>query len=192
MANSNYVKLTEAEKQILQRYVEYGDKNKCLEDITTKGILSALKIDSEIAKKLKDSYEYKIIKEAKDRFTRKAIQNGFASFLKFYDWYVNQLKIQQDSCYYCKSSRELLNKVFRSKGEPQAQQEKKPLYSTKPAFSSSFQVDKKHPNKGYSKENCVLACAFCNNAKSDMVKDAELFKKSFGSHIGSFLRLFDK
>lgn len=30
-----------------------------------------------------------------------------------------------------------------------------------------LEIDRKDNQKGYSEENCVLACAICNNAKSD-------------------------
>jgi len=30
-----------------------------------------------------------------------------------------------------------------------------------------LEIDHKDNNKGYSEENCVLACPVCNNAKSD-------------------------
>jgi len=30
-----------------------------------------------------------------------------------------------------------------------------------------LEIERKDNNKGYSEENCVLACAICNNAKSD-------------------------
>lgn len=31
----------------------------------------------------------------------------------------------------------------------------------------TLEVDRKDNNKGYEIDNCVLACAICNNAKSD-------------------------
>ena len=32
---------------------------------------------------------------------------------------------------------------------------------------STLEVDRKDNNRGYEIDNCVLACALCNNAKSD-------------------------
>lgn len=87
-----------------------------------------------------------------------------------------------------------LEDLFRSKNESKRVQKGKPLYSEKPSFSSSFHIDRKVPNGGYGDNgNCVLACAFCNNAKSDMVKDADEFKSAFGIAIFSFYTaLLDK
>ena len=39
-----------------------------------------------------------------------------------------------------------------------------------------LEVERKDNNKGYSEENCVLACAICNNAKSNKFT-CEEFKK---------------
>jgi len=39
-----------------------------------------------------------------------------------------------------------------------------------------LEVDRKDNEKGYNEENCVLACAICNNAKSDKFTYEE-FKK---------------
>ena len=190
---TNKIKLTsEQTKSLIDFIVEYVDKNphklpgykQIFEAKNAE--FTELEIKQEQVTDFYKSESYKNIREIKDRFNKKAIQNGFGSFSNFYDWYMNQLNIQQNSCYYCQSSKEQLEKAFRSKGESKAEQKKKPLYSTKAAFSSSFQIDKKNPNKGYNKENCVLACAFCNNAKSDMVKNAELFKKFLGPCISSF------
>ena len=126
--------------------------------------------------------------EIKGRFSRDEIKKGFGyDFQKFYKWFIEQLASQDGKCYYCKTSKSDLEKLFRSKGEPEALQKNKILYSTKPAFSSSFHIDRKAPKGDYGdNDNCVLACTFCNNAKSDMVKDAEVFKDSFGDTIHEF------
>lgn len=39
-----------------------------------------------------------------------------------------------------------------------------------------LEVDRRDNDKGYTLENCVLACPICNNAKSDKFTDEE-FKK---------------
>ena len=133
--------------------------------------------------------------EIKDRFSRDEIKKGFGyDFQKFYIWFIEQLASQDGKCYYCETNKSDLEKLFRSKGEPKEIQESKDLYSTKPAFSSSFHIDRKEPKGKYGdNDNCVLACTFCNNAKSDMVKDAEIFKKNFGKTIHKFYKkLIDK
>jgi len=37
----------------------------------------------------------------------------------------------------------------------------------------SLEIDRKHPNKEYSNENCCMACYWCNNAKTDEFKVKE-------------------
>lgn len=224
MENNDKIKLNHKEKEILKEYVQYGD-NHCLDDITTKNVIDALHITKIEAKRLKQSDEYKQIKEIKEKFTKERefgfyeksekklkkvviewaktqsnlkslseteiwnkYQNkefGFGSFTKFYDWFMKQLKKQGDKCYYCKTHKSDLERTFRVKGEPKEKQIQKPLYSTK--FSAAFHIDRKIPKEPYSNtDNCVLACAFCNNMKSDMVKDADFFKDFFGEMIYSF------
>ena len=39
-----------------------------------------------------------------------------------------------------------------------------------------LEVDRKDNNKGYTLENCCLACAICNNAKSNKFTEAEFMK----------------
>ncbi|GAG98234.1 unnamed protein product, partial [marine sediment metagenome] len=39
-----------------------------------------------------------------------------------------------------------------------------------------LEIDRKDNQKGYAEENCVLACALCNNAKSDKFSGEEFRK----------------
>ncbi len=211
--NTNEVGLTPEQKYIKYKFlygnaVEYKDiakyENECENVIKAKyknnGNLDgwlAEKIYGENTKENRErlnkdiSPEFrKQVQEIKNRFGRDEIKKGFGSdFKKFYKWFVEQLDSQDGKCYYCETSKDDLEKLFRSKGESKEVQENKVLYSTKPAFSSSFHIDRKAPKGDYGdNKNCVLACTFCNNAKSDMVKDAEVFKNSFGKAIREFYK----
>jgi len=111
---------------------------------------------------------------------------GERTFTKsqFIEWYTSNEKY---GCYYCgleiESQRKLvLRKILTSKrffGNK---------YITKKGKNSSgtrchnFEVDRKNPNGSYSPENCVLACYFCNNDKSD-VFDSEMYKKFIGGQL---------
>ena len=87
----------------------------------------------------------------------------------FNDWYVGQLKQQQNCCYYCNVNQNdisllieqgiIKSKRFNKRGQ-------------------NLEIDRKDSSL-YNKENCVLACYFCNNHKSDIIS-AEEFKKHFG------------
>lgn len=191
MENSVNTLTKEQEKSLVSFIVEYVDKNRYklpgYNQIfkAKKAELSKLKITQEQVRDFYKSESYKNIRDIKDRFGRDEIRNGFGSFTKFYDWFMKQLKKQNYLCYYCETHKNDLERIFRVKGEPKEKQTQKPLYSTK--FSATFHIDRKIPKKPYSNtDNCVLACAFCNNAKSDMVKGKGL--DFFEKHFKDFVR----
>lgn len=64
--------------------------------------------------------------------------------------------VNADHCEYCGINDELLGKLFEKK-----KINKKNLRGWK------LEVDRKKPNHEYTKENCVMACYWCNNAKTD-------------------------
>ena len=175
------------EKYIKAKYVKSG----CLEGWLTEKIYGKNTQENREQFSKDVSLEFrKQAQEIKSRFSRDEIKKGFGNeFQKFYKWFIEQLASQDGKCYYCKTNKSDLEKLFRSKGKPEALQKSKILYSTKPAFSSSFHIDKKEPKGEYGdNDNCVLACTFCNNAKSDMVKDAQVFKDNFGETIHEFYK----
>lgn len=49
-----------------------------------------------------------------------------------------------------------------------------------------MEIDRKSPNKEYSNDNCVAACYWCNNAKTDEFNAVEF--KPIGKEIGKALR----
>lgn len=198
MARDN---LTAKQEELLISFiVEYVDKNphNLPGYIQLFDFRKAELIGAEITQQqIKDFYQsraYAKVREIKDKFNRDEVKDGFKRFAIFYKWFVKQLAEQDELCYYCETPKWMLEDLFRSKNESKRVQKGKPLYSEKPSFSSSFHIDRKVPNGGYGDNgNCVLACAFCNNAKSDMVKDADEFKSAFGIAIFSFYTaLLDK
>jgi 5-methylcytosine-specific restriction endonuclease McrA len=50
----------------------------------------------------------------------------------------------------------------------------------------NFEIDRKKPNLEYTTENCVAACYWCNNAKTDEFDDVEF--KPIGELIGDTLK----
>jgi len=68
-----------------------------------------------------------------------------------------------NKCYYCGIDEE---DFFRIWGK---------FYGGK-TRGKKLEVDRRDNEKGYTLENCVLACSVCNNAKSDKFTDGE-FKK---------------
>ncbi|MBA7588270.1 hypothetical protein ES708_30324 [subsurface metagenome] len=57
------------------------------------------------------------------------------------------------NCHYCKIKEGDFIPIWRGK-----------FYKNR---GERLELERKDNKKGYSKKNCVLACAICNNAKSD-------------------------
>lgn len=87
----------------------------------------------------------------------------------FNDWYVGQLKQQQNCCYYCNVNQDDISLLIE-RGIIKSKRFNK--------RGNSLEIDRKD-TRLYSKENCVLACYFCNNHKSDIINSDD-FKKHFG------------
>lgn len=89
----------------------------------------------------------------------------FKSFSEFYSWYINQHKIQGGKCYYCECEELKIASLFQNNI----------LVSKRSKYRGNhLEVERKDPhNEEYSKENCVLACYFCNNDKSDVFTESD-------------------
>lgn len=120
----------------------------------------------------------KLIEREPKAFYNDLDNNDFSLFL---DWHCSQ----ESKCYYCGVSSSTLEKAFeRNHGKPL-------ISSKKRSFSAELQIDKKNPENGYNKDNCVLACALCNNAKSDMIS-AEDFKKFIAPAFSNYWKEIKK
>jgi len=89
-------------------------------------------------------------------------KSDFADFKEFYYWFEQQPK----QCYYCGIKQNDLKKLFDDK-----------IIESK-KFTSTLHIERFDNKKSYSKSNCALACAICNNAKSDMITKDD-FEKFF-------------
>ena len=188
-------------KDILKEYVKYGEKD-YFEAITAKKVFGYLKISEDEAQIIKSSPEYKALKESigklksiyggiERRCKKDNIENGFNDFVNFYEWHQEQPQEQVNGkaekiCRYCGTTESNLKKLFKEKDD-KTEKKKKPLYSKKRSFTATLQVDRKNPDEGYNGDNCVLACALCNNAKSDMI-NYENFKTYFKKSMQSFIK----
>jgi len=81
---------------------------------------------------------------------------------RFYKWYENRLKKQRCLCHYCHLPGD--TKIYYGKDFREGRR------------GLCLEVDRKDNDKPYSKENCVLACYPCNNAKSDVFSYPEFLK----------------
>lgn len=68
----------------------------------------------------------------------------------------------KDHCGYCKTSIKTIRNLMASK-----------RIFKKNERGYNLELDRKKPNKEYSTENCIMACYWCNNAKTDEFDDEE-------------------
>ncbi|MDR0560536.1 MAG: hypothetical protein LBG92_10225 [Prevotellaceae bacterium] len=105
-------------------------------------------------------------------------KKGFDSFEIFLDWWCEYIKEYGHRCYYCgveekdsKSGAE--NKDYKNIGKKDSHK------------SGKLQIDRKDSQKGYGKDNCVLACVLCNNAKCELIEGEE-YKIYFGEAMKKY------
>jgi 5-methylcytosine-specific restriction endonuclease McrA len=118
-----------------------------------------------------------VIKKANQLYNSKKSLASFTPFIKlgrvaFYEWYRDQDK----KCHYCKTPETVLKELFEKE------------LSTKRKRGKSLELERKNSTiNEYSPENCVLACYFCNNHKSDILSEADHIEY-FAKPIGQFLK----
>lgn len=159
------------EKQVVDCNIDFIRSSNCLP--TTKQLAQALGAsEAEIDKFKQENATYAEFIKVRKRFTSsdEKRKKGFGSFEAFYKWYA----VQGNKCYYCHSTQKELDRLFDDE-----------LVSSK-KFGATLHIERKHPDKGYAPQNCVLACSLCNNAKSDMIS-AENFEGYFGEPIRKFI-----
>lgn len=128
-------------------------------------------------KQLKANYNSRIIKDL----------NAFTSFEDFLTWYYKENKV----CHYCglteiQSQEIVIKGLLKSNRFPQ-----NGVTGRGKARGMWLEVDRIKPKDPYSEHNCVLACYFCNNDKSD-VFDGEDYKLFFQNRYEFLTRLLDK
>ena len=98
---------------------------------------------------------------------KKGVDFEFKDFNEFYYWYISQYKKQNRCCYYCKTEESIITNLF----------EKKFTKIKRPNRGKHLEVERRDSKSNkYNKENCVLACYFCNNDKSDIFSEDEYFE----------------
>lgn len=78
------------------------------------------------------------------------------------DAFKKLLEPENKRCYYCDITVDIINELAN----------KHKLYK-KNERGWKLEIDRKKPNEEYKEENCVLACYWCNNAKTDEFTDEE-------------------
>ena len=170
--SDEFIKLKDEISKIKSKFVkerEFGfykcnDKNKYDEEKTKAAVKKWAQTQPQL-KSLSDS-------ELWERYKNKEF--GFKTFTKFYEWHKEQPK----ECHYCKITQDELDELWDEKLE---------LISSK-KFSKALHIERLDPDKPYCKDNCRLACAVCNNAKSDLISESD-FRECFVDGIKEFYKL---
>jgi hypothetical protein len=123
---------------------------------------------SEYAKQLDNERksEIKIIRRVRSLYHNKKELEGFSfqNFNSFYKWYRTQYQIQEAKCYYCKTDEKVIAILF----------EKKFQNRKRTTRGRHLEIERRDSTDNlYNEENCVLACYFCNNDKSDIFEERE-------------------
>ncbi|PWJ43874.1 hypothetical protein [Sediminitomix flava] len=114
-------------------------------------------------------------------------RNGNVERKKLFDNY-NELLVwydeQEGCCHYCQISQDELYKIVSIRdGNMTLNQKSKRSKGT-------LEIEKLDPNEGYTFENSVLACPFCNNAKSNLISEKdwrEFFAPKMREYLNSIL-----
>ena len=98
---------------------------------------------------------------------------GFQSKHHLSAWYGAQLRLQECKCHYCETSILDIKRLIQ-----------RGLLATRAvggggARGPVLEIDKKSNHLGYTEDNCVLACYYCNNDKS-YIFDTDDYKRFYG------------
>jgi len=113
--------------------------------------------------------EITVIKRVRSLYHNKAAKSNFsfANFNEFYKWFKEQYSKQKGKCYYCGTEEKVIASLC----------EKKYQYRKRSNRGNHLEVERRDAKGNlYNKENCVLACYFCNNDKSDIFSEDEYFQ----------------
>lgn len=98
---------------------------------------------------------------------KQGVNFKFNSFLEFYRWYIRQHEEQNGQCYYCKTGEKVIATLFSNRYTSAKRQTR----------GQHLEIERRDAkNNNYSVDNCVLACYFCNNDKSDIFTEEEYFE----------------
>jgi len=87
-------------------------------------------------------------------------EENFSKLFKYED-FANLYN--NEKCFYCGITEKMINQLI----------EKKKLYKKHISRGWTFEIDRRKPNLEYTKDNSVLCCYWCNNAKTDEFSDIE-------------------
>ena len=108
--------------------------------------------------------------------------DNFWSRRDFIKWYKEHRQKEEKKCFYCECTEEELlgfyNKIHSDANGR--------IPSKRRTRGKSLEIERK-ADKEYTRENCILSCYWCNNAKSDVFSFDEF--KPIGEAIGKAIKL---
>lgn len=117
------------------------------------------------------------IKRSNQLYNSKKNKEEFAGFKNitqrgFFEWFRNHTR----TCFYCEVEEYKLKELFDAG-----------MLKTKRGRGRSLELERRDATSNlYSKENCVLACYFCNNHKSDIISEEDHLEH-FSANIRRYL-----
>lgn len=146
----------------IDQYKKWADgaartKYKSLDDF----YITELEINKEKLNQLRA--DYKKFNDLYSRYfneQRRELFEEAKSFLKWYDE-------QNESCNYCEISQSDLYRIVESRNGNLT------LNLKTKRSKGTLEIEKRDPNKGYTFSNSILACPFCNNAKSNLISEED-------------------
>jgi len=124
----------------------------------------ALALDTERKSEIKDIKRIRTLYYNKRSKEDEFDTNAFSDFNVFYKWYIAQYISQDGKCYYCGTDERIIAELLER------------LYSDRKRVKRGLHLEierkEKNPNI-YTPSNCVLACYFCNNDKSDIFTEIQ-------------------
>ena len=129
-------------------------------------------------------YEPKPIEKLKNNFSKRNLdkKNSFDDFEDFLDWY----NIQEKKCFYCGIEESEVQEIVMTGILKSSRFPKDGKIGRGQSRGVWLEVDRLEPKENYSRNNCVLACYFCNNDKSDVFHGNEY--NAFKSDRAGYLR----
>jgi hypothetical protein len=123
--------------------------------------------------KYRQQEEYK---RARARFLLKKHggPEGFLNCGEFATWWLERFVEQDGCCAYCKTS------IFQIRWLIDQGAIRTRKVGGNGYRGYNLELDRKNPDRGYSRQNCVLICYYCNNDKS-YIYPADQYEQLFGA-----------
>jgi hypothetical protein len=129
-------------------------------------VASDFDVSFDIVREYKKRYSNELynINKVRKKFSKER-EAGFNSFENFYKWYIEK----EQKCAYCEISQDSLYILFNKENRilPLVNNNKVRIKRG----SGTLEIERLDSSKKYSKDNCILACPLCNNAKSNLIDE---------------------